>query len=529
MKRPRFVTAKEAVGYIKDGAVLINTGMMLACNCEAVLKEIERSYLEDGRPRGLTLMHSSSQADRVGGIEHLAHPGLVDRMIGAHWGMAPKWNRLIDENKICAYNLPQGQMVHLYRSAASGEFGPVTKVGLGTFIDPRLEGGKMNALAREREDLVEVLTLNGEEWLHYKPVLPDVALIRGTCADEDGNLSCEEEGLKLELLTSALAVKRNRGIVIAQVKRAVKNGEIHPQRVVVPGTHIDYIVVCENPEEDHRQCSTIYFSPAICGDGKEVLQGGSEGEEAHSLDIRFLIGRRALLEVKKDQIINMGIGIPNDTIGVILEQEGMRDFVTPTVESGICGGVALGGVDFGVGKNCTAIIPHEQQFDFYDGRGVDNCFMGAGEIGPDGSVNATRMGSRAPGCGGFIDITQNAKKIVFCTTFTASGLACEVNADGIRIVKEGSIHKFVRTLQQVSFSGAGALRGGQEVIYVTERAVFRLTPEGLQLTEIAPGADLEKDILAQMDFRPQIAVGLKKMDARLFGPVPFGLAEILGL
>ena len=269
MKRTKIVTAREAVEKIKDGSVLLNTGMLMAGNCEAILKEIERSFLACGKPAGLTLLHSSSQADRTGGIEHLAHVGLTDRLIGAHWGLAPKWVKLISENRICAYNLPQGQMVHLYRSMACGEFGPVTKIGLGTYVDPRLEGGKMNGLAREREDLVEVLTVNGEEWLHYKPVLPDVALIRGTSMDEDGNLSCEEEGLKLELLTAALAVRRNHGIVIAQVKRLVPNGTIHPRRVVVPGTHIDYAVVCDNPEEDHRQCSSIYYAPSVCGDERK--------------------------------------------------------------------------------------------------------------------------------------------------------------------------------------------------------------------------------------------------------------------
>ena len=524
MKRPQIVTAKEAVDKIKNGAVLINTGMMLACSCEAVLKEIESSFLTSGRPSGLTLMHSSSQSDRTGGIEHLAHPGLVDRLIGAHWGLSPRWIRLISENRICAYNLPQGQMVHLYRSIACGEFGPVTKVGLGTYIDPRLEGGKMNDLAREREDLVEVLTIDQEEWLHYKPVLPDVVLIRGTSMDEDGNLSCEEEGLKLELLTAALAVRRNRGIVIAQVKKLVRNGQIHPQRVAVPGTYIDYAVVSEHPKEDHRQCSSIFYSPALCGDKKETIR--NEAEDSLP-DIRFLIGRRALLEAEKDQVINLGIGIPNDTIGVILSQEGLDGFLTPTVESGICGGVALGGPDFGVGKNCTAIIPHEQQFDFYDGCGVDICFMGAGEIDAKGNVNSTKMGSHAPGCGGFIDLTQNAAKVVFCLAFTASGLACSLGAEGLKIIREGKINKFVQSLQQVSFSAGRALSCGQQVVYVTERAVFQLTPEGILLTEIAPGADLNQDILAHMDFTPLLSPDLKKMDLSLFQAAPFGLARLI--
>ena len=524
MKKTQVVTAREAVEKIKDHSVLINTGMMLACNCETILREIERSFLETGRPYGLTLMHSSSQSDRIGGIEHLAHPGLVDRMIGAHWGLAPRWIKMISENKICAYNVPQGQLVHLFRSMACAEFGNVTKVGLDTFIDPRLEGGKMNDLARQRGDINEVLTLDGEEWLHYKPVLPDVALIRGSFMDEDGNLSTEEEGLKLELLTAALAVKRNHGIVIAQVRKLVKNKEIHPQRVVVPGTYIDYAVVCQNPEEEHRQCSSVYFAPSINGDGWEDLSADSE-EAAAGPDVRFLIGRRAILEARQDDIINLGIGIPNDTMGVILDREGMKDFITPTVESGICGGVALGGPDFGVGKNCTAIIPHEQQFDFYDGRGVDICFMGVGEIDALGNVNSTKMGSHVPGCGGFIDITQNAARVVFCTTFTASGMKCDIDENGVVITKEGRIRKFVRKVRQVSFSAKRALKTGQKVTYVTERAVFELTGGGIMLTEIAPGMDVEKDIIANMDFRPLVSNHLKETDRRLYRRAPFGLAD----
>ncbi|MBQ6322213.1 MAG: acyl CoA:acetate/3-ketoacid CoA transferase [Lachnospiraceae bacterium] len=524
MHKPKIITAKEAADIIQNGSVLVNTGMMLAGNCEAILRAMEESFLSSGKPNGLTLIHSASQADRVAGIEHLAHPGMTDRIIGAHWGLAPRWMNMIAENRICAYNIPQGQLVHMLHSIACHEFGPVTKVGLDTFIDPRLEGGKMNDLAREREDLNELLVLGGEEWIHYKQVLPDVALIRGTSMDEDGNLSTEEEGLKLELLTAALAVKRSRGIVIAQVKRLVKNGDIHPQRVAVPGIHIDYAVVCEDPQKEHRQCSSIYYSPAVCGDSKEFLtQEKTDGTP----DVRTLIGRRALLEASENELINLGIGIPNDSIGQILSSERMGGFVTPTVESGICGGVALGDVDFGVGKNCTAIIPHEQQFDFYDGRGVDTCFMGVGEIDLRGNVNATKMGRHIPGCGGFIDITQNARKVVFCTTFTASGLRCLVEPEGVVILQEGKIRKFVRGLQQVSFSAKRALQSGQKVVYVTERAVFELTDQGLLLTEKAPGMDISRDIIGHMEFVPRISPHLREMDPKLFGPSPFGLAELI--
>ncbi len=527
MKKPQIMTVSEACAQIRDGAVIVNTGMLMAANAEAVLTEMERSFLETGHPRDLTLMHSSSQSDRVGGIEHLAHVGMVDRMIGSHWGLAPRWMELIATNQICAYNVPQGQMTHLLRSMACGEYGNVTKVGLGTFIDPRIEGGKMNDKARQREDIYEVITLGGEEYLHYKPILPDVALIRGTSMDEDGNLSTEEEGVKLELLTAALAAKRNGGKVIAQVRRLVKNGQIHPQSVAVPGVFIDIAVVCEEPEKYHRQCSTVVYAPSICGAGKEDLSNAASAET--KLDVRFLIGRRAAMELQQDDIINMGIGIPNDTIGVILQQEGLNGYAVPTVESGIYGGVAMGGPDFGVGRNCTAIIPHEQQFDMYDGRGVDACFMGVGQIDRFGNVNSTKMGGQVAGSGGFIDITQNAKRVIFCTTFTAKGFRAEVGEAGVRIASEGTVRKFVDKVSQISFNGKMALQKGQKVLYVTERAVFELGPQGLTLTEIAQGMDVQKDILANMDFVPAIAPELRVIDPRIYRKTPFGLADILGV
>lgn len=524
MRKPKKMSAREACGQIPDGAVIVNTGMMLAANSEEVLTEMEKLFLETGHPCGMTLMHSSSQSDRVGGIEHLAHVGMVDRMIGSHWGLAPKWMSLISDNEICTYNIPQGQLIHLLRNMACGECGNITKVGLGTFIDPRYGGGKMNDKAREREDILEVIEIQGEEYLHYKPVLPDIALIRGTSMDEDGNLSIEEEGVKLELLTAALAVKRNGGKVIAQVKRFVKNGDIHPHRVAVPGVFIDIVVLCTNPEKYHRQCSSVEFSPSICGDGKENLERLDTND---ALNIRFLIGRRAAMELHENDIINMGIGIPNDTIGVILQQEGLKGYVVPTVESGIYGGVAMGGPDFGIGRNCTAMIPHDQQFDFYDGCGVDVCFMGAGEIDQDGNVNSTRMGRQVSGAGGFIDITQNAKCVVFCTTFTAKGLKTQIDTDGIRVLEEGKIRKFVRKVSQISFNGQRAVKTGQKVIIITERAVFELRKEGIVLTEIAGGIDIEKEIFANMDFRPQIAENVRIMDSRIYQKSPFGLKDIL--
>ncbi|NGP46647.1 acyl CoA:acetate/3-ketoacid CoA transferase [Bacillaceae bacterium SIJ1] len=518
-----FITVDEIPRLINDGDTITTVGMTLASAAETILKKIERSFLEDGHPRDLTLVHSAGQSDRQNGIQHFAHEGLVTKLIGSHWGLQPKWMDMITNNKVDAYCLPQGQIAQLYRSMACGLPGKMSKVGLGTFIDPRVEGGKMNERTRELEDISEIMEYDNEEYMFYKKIPLDVCIIRGTTADEMGNISMEEEAMKLEVLPAVLATKRFGGKVIVQVKRTAKAGSLHPKSVVVPGVFVDAIVICEDPIHDHRQTSSWYYDPSYSGD----LRAPSSSVQPLDLNIRKFIGRRAMLEIQKGDVINLGTGIPNDVIGNIANEENVSDQCMITVESGIYGGVQAGGVDFGIGQNVYAMISHDQQMDYYNGAGVDVTFMGAGELDREGNVNATKMGHLCTGAGGFIDITQNAKKVVFCATFSTGGTKVSFENNQVHIEQHGTIKKMVSTVSQISFNGKLAREKGQEVYFVTERAVFKLVKEGVMLIEIAPGVDLEEDILDQMAFRPLISEDVKLMDTRLFSEGKFGLKDMI--
>jgi propionate CoA-transferase len=515
----RFVKAADAAAMVKDGATLATVGMTLVSAAESILKALESSFLASGTPRDITFVHSAGQCNRDRGNQHLCHEGMVRRIIGGHWGLAPRWMELIGSNKVEAYNLPQGQIAQLYRSMACGLPGKMSKVGLGTYIDPRVEGGKMNARTRPLPDIIEVMQYGGEEYLFYKAIPLDIVIIRGTTADEMGNISCEEEAMKLEVLPAVLAAKRYGGKVLAQVKRVARTGTLHPKQVVVPGFFVDAIVVCDNPDLDHRQTHSFAYDPSLCGD----LVMPVAAVEPLPLSMRKVIGRRAAMELTLGTAINMGTGIPNDIIGGVLAEEGLSEDVLVTVESGVYGGIPEGGIDFGVAHNTYALIPHEVQMDFYNGMGIPFTFMGAGEMDEVGHVNATKFGDRSPGCGGFIDITQNAGHVVFCSTFTARGLEVEFARGKLRIVREGTQKKLVKKVTQISFNGEIARRNGQKVHFVTERAVFELRPEGPVLIEIAPGVDLKRDILQQMEFTPIIAKDLKTTDASLYNAGRFDL------
>lgn len=523
MKKPVFVSGAEAAAMIADNSTVATIGMTLVSASETILKAIEQRFLETGSPNHLTLVHSCGQSDRDRGIQHFAHENMLARIIGGHWGLQPRMMKLIAENKILAYCIPQGQFAQLYRSMAGGEPGKITKVGLGTFIDPRLDGGKMNEITKDAPDIVDVVTIGGEEYMRYKPISLDYCIIRGTYIDEYGNLSTEEEAMQLEVLSAVLACKKFGGKVIAQAKRKVAAGSLHCKRVTVPGIFIDAAVICEHPEEDHRQTHSFAFDPAYCGDIKVPV----EASERLPLTVRKLIGRRALMELSMDDVLNVGTGIPNDVVGPILAEEEVQSDVTITVESGIYGGIPMGGIDFGIAKNNFALIRHDDQFDYYNGAGVDVTFMGAGELDEKGNVNATRLGPNPTGAGGFIDITTNAKHVVFCSTFTGKGLDCSFEDGKLHINREGQLIKCVKKLQQISYNGEIARRKGQKMHYVTERAVFELRPEGLTLTEIAPGVDLQTQVLDLMEFRPLIAEDLKEMDAAIFGEEAFGLKRYL--
>jgi propionate CoA-transferase len=516
----KFIRADQAAAMIQNGDTVCTVGMTLIGAAESILSAIEARFLSDGEPRDLTLVHAAGQSDRQRGNQHFAHPGMVTRLIGSHWGLAPRWMAMIDRDEVEAWCLPQGQMVHLYSDMAAGLDGRLSRVGLGTFVDPDVEGGRMNARTRECGQLVEKVSFRGEPWLFYPAIPLNVVIIRGTHADEDGNLTTDEEVMKLELLPAVLAAKRYGARVLAQVKYRVARHTLPPRQVTVPGTLIDAIVVCEQPDRDHRQTSSCAFDPALCGDTRIP----DDGATPLALDLRKLIGRIACRFLTPGCVINLGTGIPNDVIGAIIHEEKVADQVTITVESGIYGGLQQGGIDFGIGRNLSAMINHRDQMLYYNGAGVDITFMGAGEMDPNGHVNATRLGSTCPGAGGFIDITQNARHVVFCSSFTARGLEIACQNGQLQILREGDVCKLVSLVNQISYNGEQARANGQTMHYVTERAVFELRPEGPMLIEIAPGIDLQRDILDQMAFRPQIAENLAVMDSALFQDAPFNLA-----
>lgn len=524
MSKPVFITAKEAAAWIKSGSTLCTIGMTLISASESILKEIEKSYLTSGAPAGLTYVHSCGQSDRVGGKRHLAHEGLIKRIIGGHWGLCPKMMELISANKVEAYNLPQGQMANLFHSMALREPGKLSKIGLGTYIDPRIEGGKMNDRTKPLEDIVDIVTIDGEEYIRYKHIPIDCLIIRGTYSDEIGNISTEHEAMLLEVLPAVMATKRFGGKVICQVKQVVRKGSLGPKNVVVPGVLVDAVVVCDNPLEDHRQTHSWYYDPSYSG---QTIAAETTTAIAEPFSVRKAIGRRAAMLMTPGAVINVGTGIPNDVIGGVIAEEGIVDDVTITVESGVYGGTPVGGVDFGIARNPFALIPHDRQFEYYTGAGIDITYMGAGEMDSLGNVNATKMGDRATGAGGFIDITSTAKKVVFCATFTGGGLEVSFGDAGLRIEREGKFKKLVNRVQQISYNGNMACAWGQKMYFVTERAVFQLTGDGPMLIEIAKGVDLQRDIFDQMGFKPLIAPTLSITPVELYRNGPFGLKALL--
>jgi propionate CoA-transferase len=518
MNKDKIVTAEEAISLIRDGDTVCCSGFVGCGTPEALIAALEQRFVEHATPRSLTLMFAAAPGDgKERGLNRLARVGLVQRAIGGHWSLVPKLARLATDDAIEAYNLPLGVISHLFRDAAAHRAGTLTKVGLGTFVDPRQGGGKINS--RTSDDLVRVIELDGEEWLFYKSVPINVALIRGTTADPAGNITMEREALLLDAQAAAMAARNANGLVIAQVERIAAPGTLDPRKVVVPGIFVDCVVVAQN--DQHAQTYATGYDPAFAGEIRVLV----DKRPPMPLDERKLIARRCAFELPLGGVINLGIGLP-EGVAAVAAEERILDQLTLTAEPGVIGGMPQGGLNFGAAINTQALLHQNQQFDFYDGGGLDLACLGMAEVDRFGNVNVSRFGSRLAGAGGFINISQNARRLVFAGTFTAGGLKVGIADERLAIVAEGAKHKFVDTVEQITFNGRLAARNGQSVRYVTERCVFELRGDGLELTEVAPGIDIDEHILRHMAFRP-IVRSVKTMDPRLYRARPMGLAAAL--
>jgi propionate CoA-transferase len=515
----KVVSLDEAVALVQPGSTLATSGFVGIGTPDGLLEALARAYQTHGRPGGLTLVFAAGQGDgKTRGLNRLAVPGLLKRVVGGHWGLIPRVGALALAGEIEAYNLPQGCISHLYRDIAAGKPGTLSRVGLGTFVDPRNGGGKVNS--RTTEDIVELLPIHGEDWLLYRAFPIDVVFLRGTTADPNGNVSMEREALTLDNLAMAMAAKNSGGLVIVQVERLADAGSLPARSVKIPGALVDCVAVA--PAEYHAQTYATAYSPAYSGELRVPLASLPSAQ----LDGRKVIGRRAASELIPGTLINLGIGVPESVAGVAAE-EGLLPLITLTAEPGVIGGMPASGLNFGAAVNTEALVDQNQQFDFYDGGGLDQAYLGMAQVDAAGNVNVSRFGKTFAGCGGFINISQNARKVVFVGTFTCGGLSLEIGDGRIRILEEGRSHKFVPAVDQITFSGKRARELGHETMYVTERAVFRLTDQGLRLEEIAPGIDLEHEVLGQMEFTPEIKRPLGLMDPRLFRTEPVGLRRLL--
>ncbi len=500
----KLTTSKEMAGQVFDGATIVVNGFIMVACADDILFETEQRFIAEGSPKNLDIIAITSVGDGPErGINRLAKKGMIHRIIAGHYNFMQKLHPLILNNEIEAYNFPQDCIGQLIRESGSRRPGLITKIGLDTFVDPRLEGGKLNEITTE--DLCSVINIDDEEYLHYKPIKKiDFAFLKGTYADKNGNVSCEKEASLMDCLTIAASTHNLGGKVFVQVEKIVD--KIPPHSVKIPGIFVDGIALAR--PQFHMQTALSQYNPSYCGEKYvEVIPWEYTGEKG------IIVGRAAQ-ELREHSIINLGVGIP-DGIGHMAVKNEVSD-VTLTIDAGSIGGTPATGADFGVCLNPEAIIFHHQLFDFYNGGGLNQAFLGLAEVDAKGNINVSKFGSKIAGCGGFTGITQSAQKLYFMGTFTASGLITEIKDGKLNILQEGKIKKFKNRIQQQTFSAKRSFELNQEVMFITERCVLVLKPEGLVLTEIAPGVDLEKDIFANMEFTPVVSKDLRLMDGRFF-------------
>jgi propionate CoA-transferase len=514
----KVVSADDAIALIRDADVVASSGYGGHGVPEHLLSALGRRFVETGTPRHLTVVWAGGQGDgKDRGLNHLAHEGLIARAIGGHFGLSPALERLAVDGRIEAYNLPEGVIVQLYRDIGAGKPGTLSRVGLGTFVDPRRQGGRMND--RTREPLVEVCHVGGQESLFFKATPIHVAFVRGTTADADGNVTMEHEALALEALSLAVAARNSGGVVLCQVERLAERGSLPSRQVRLPAALVDCVVVA--PPSQHTQTYATVYNPAFAGE----IRVPAEALAVLPLDERKVIARRAALELRPGDLVNLGIGTPA-VVASVAAEERIAELITLTVDPGVIGGIPAGGLDFGAAVNAQAIIDHAIHFDLIDGGGIDVAVLGMGECDGAGNVNVSRYAGRLPGCGGFIDIAHRSRRVIFTGPFTAGGLVARLDNGRLAIEREGSFPKFVPALAHITFAASVASAEERDILYVTERCVFRLTAAGLELTEVAPGIDIARDILDRLPFRPVVDAP-RVMDPAMFLPEAMGLRERL--
>lgn len=509
----KVIDSKTAAELIPDNASVALDGCLGTDVAEEILEMMKKRYQETGHPKDLDVWYGCGIGDNKGSaVENFAEKGMLRRVVGGLWSLAPKLAPMVANNDFEAFNFPQGTISQLFRDAAAHRPVLVTHTGLGTFVDPENDGGRLNEAAKN-STLVNRIKIHGKDYLAYETPKPDVSIFRGTYADENGNITFDDEPLTMDVTAVAMAAHNNGGKVIVQVKRVVKAGSLDPKAVRVPGVLVDYVVPTDNPEMTKQTNDYIYNPDIIKSDiVKDVKQMDLP------LDKKKVIARRAafLFNPDTDHCVNFGIGQYPMYCAMVMKEEGLSDNIVTTVEAGTFGGTSLGGGSFGTAIAPQATIDEPYMFDFYNGGGLDATYLGLAEADQYGNLNVSKFGPKIAGTGGFVDITQYTPKIVFTGTFTAAGLKEEIKDGKLNIIQEGKVKKFVKHVQQITFSGKVAYDSNQEVWYVTERAVFKLVKGGIELMEIAPGVDLQKDVLDQMEFKPIISDNLQEMDPRIF-------------